>query len=132
MGVGHAFTRYTILLQLGAFFAKASLFLLFSQTFTIQRPMRIAIWVGLAYTFLIYLTGVAISTYYETPYIGESWVDTLDGRTLIPLHWWQLQSAPAIALDIYIFVLPLPAIAALKLPIRKRVSVMAVFSLALM
>lgn len=94
--------------------------------------MRIAIWVGLVFDFLIYWTGVGVATYYETPHPGETWINTLDGRTLIPLHWWQAQSALSIILDIYIFVLPLPAVAKLKLLIRKRISIIAVFSLALM
>lgn len=121
-----------ILFQVGSFFAKASIFLLFSQIFTIQKSMRVAIWVGLVFDFLLYGTGIGVASYYETPHMGETWVDTLDGRSLIPLPWWQAQSALSIALDLYIFVLPLPAVARLKLPIRKRISVMAVFSLALM
>lgn len=94
--------------------------------------MRIAIWAGLAFTFLIYFAGLAVATYYETPHVGEAWINTLDGRTLIPLSWWQAQSALSIVLDIYIFVLPLPAVSSLQLPIRKRLALFVVFSLALL
>lgn len=121
-----------ILFQMGAFFAKASIFLLFSQLFTVQRSMYIAIRVGLILNFLIYWPGVAIATYYEVPHVGETWLDTLDGRTLIPLSWWQAQSALIVALDIYIFVLPLPTVMTLQMPIRKRLSVISVFSVAMM
>lgn len=94
--------------------------------------MRVAIWAGLAFNFLIYWPGVAVAAYYETPRAGESWVAILDGRTLVPLRWWQAQSALSIVLDLYIFILPIPVLARLKMPMRKRVSVIAVFSLALM
>lgn len=118
--------------MLGCFFAKSSIFLLFKQIFTIQKSMRIAIWVGLAFNFLIYFAGIAVATYYETPHAGEVWVDTLDGRTLIPLPWWQAQSALCIVLDIYIFILPLPALLKLQLPTRNHIALIAVFSIALL
>lgn len=117
---------------MGAFFAKASILLLFSQLFTIHRWMRIAIWVGHMLNFLIFWPGVAIATYYEVPHVGETWLDTLDGRTIVSLPWWQAQSALIVALDIYIFVLPLPTVMRLQLPMKKRVSVITVFSVALM
>ncbi|KAI0490489.1 hypothetical protein F4859DRAFT_508291 [Xylaria cf. heliscus] len=120
-----------VLLQTGAFFAKASIFLLYLQLFTVQRPMRIAIYAGITFTFLLYGVGVAVATYYETPRVGEKWTDVLDGRTLIPLPWWQAQSALSVALDIYIFILPLPVITKLKMPLQKRIQLVAVFSLAL-
>lgn len=94
--------------------------------------MRNAIRIGHTFNFLIYAVGVAITIVYETPRIGESWTAILDGRTLIPLKWWQAQSALTIALDVYIFILPLPSLWRLQFPIRRRVPVMAVFSLALM
>ncbi|KAK3937250.1 hypothetical protein QBC46DRAFT_416578 [Diplogelasinospora grovesii] len=97
-----------LLLQIGSFFARASIFLLlYYQLFTaVQRSMRIAIWVGQTFNnFLIYWTGVAaVATYYETPPRGRD-----------------AQSALSVALDVYIFVLPLPAIVRLKLPLRKRI-----------
>ena len=122
-----------LLLMMGSFFAKTSIFLLFYQIFTIQSTMRIAILIGLIFTFLIYWPGVGVASYYEVPHPGETWVDTIsDGRTLIPLKWWQAQSALAVALDFYIFVLPLPAMFKLRVPLRRRIPVIAVFSLALM
>lgn len=94
--------------------------------------MRFAIWMGQAFNFLLYGAGVAVATYYETPRPGETWLDALDGRSLIPLRWWQAQSALAIALDIYIFILPLPALYKLNISVRRRMQLIAVFSLALM
>lgn len=119
--------------QLGACFAKASIFLLFFQIFAVQRSIRIAIWIGLTLNFLIYAPGIAVLTYYGAPRVGETWLDTLgDGRNLIPLPWWQAQSALSVAIDIYIFVLPLPTLTRLHLPTRRRISLVAVFSVALM
>ncbi|RWA06384.1 hypothetical protein EKO27_g8726 [Xylaria grammica] len=120
-----------VLLQTGAFFAKASIFLLYLQLFTVRRPMRIAIYAGITFSFLLYGVGVAVATYYETPRAGEKWTDVLDGRTLIPLPWWQAQSALSVALDVYIFILPLPVVTKLKMPLQKRIQLVAVFSLAL-
>ncbi|KAI1760842.1 hypothetical protein GGR53DRAFT_525683 [Hypoxylon sp. FL1150] len=97
-----------LLLQVGAFFAKASIFLPIRRLFMIQKPMRIAIWTGLTFNFLLYGTGVAVATYYETLRIGD------------------------IVLDLYIFILPLPSVVGLELPIRQRIQVIAVFSLAIL
>jgi hypothetical protein len=98
----------------------------------VQKSMRIAIWTGLAFNFLLYWPGVAIKTYYEAPHHGESWIVTLDGRAMIPLRFWQAQSALIIILDMYIFIVPMPAIAKLRLSIRRKISMAALFSLALM
>ena len=120
-----------VLFQMGAFFAKTSILLLFHQLFNVQRPIRISIWVGHVFNFMLYAVGIAVATYFETPRIGEQWTDTLDGRTLVPVPWWQLQSALTVLLDLYIFVLPLPVLAKLSLPMKRKLGLTAVFSLAL-
>lgn len=94
--------------------------------------MRYAIWIGQVFNFLIYFTGFGVVTYYSSPHIGETWVDTLDGRSLIGMPWWQTMSALIVALDIYIFVLPLPALLKLKVPMRRKIQLIAIFSLAVM
>lgn len=73
-----------------------------------------------------------MAVYYETPRPGESWTDTLDGRAIKPLKYWQVQSALAVVLDIYIFILPLRPLCKLNISIQRRISVLTVFSLALM
>ncbi|TRX90810.1 hypothetical protein FHL15_008389 [Xylaria flabelliformis] len=92
-----------VLLQTGAFFAKASIFLLYLRLFTVQRPMRTAVYAGIIFSFCLYGAGVAVATYYETPRAGEKWTDILDGQTETPLPWWQAQSSLSVALDLYIF-----------------------------
>jgi hypothetical protein len=72
--------------------------------------MRYAIWFGQAVNFVVYAAGTCVIIYYETPRSGEPWSAILDGRALIPLKFWQAQSAIIIALDLYIFVLPLPGL----------------------
>ncbi|KAI1158000.1 hypothetical protein F5B18DRAFT_642846 [Nemania serpens] len=121
-----------VLLQTGAFFAKASIFLLYLGLFTVQRPTRLAIYAGIIFAFIIYGAGVAVATYYETPRAGEDWTAVLlDGRSVIPLPWWQAQSALSVALDLYIFILPIPVIVRLRLPVQRKIQLVAVFSLAL-
>ncbi|KAI1752380.1 hypothetical protein F4782DRAFT_152608 [Xylaria castorea] len=112
-------------------FAKASIFLLYLRLFTVQRPMRIAVYAGIIFSFCLYGAGVAVATYYGTPRVGEKWTDILDGRTEVPLPWWQAQSGLSVALDLYIFLLPLSVIAKLRLPVQRRIQLVAVFSLAL-
>ncbi|KAL5120454.1 hypothetical protein ACEQ8H_001744 [Pleosporales sp. CAS-2024a] len=121
-----------ILFNAGSFFAKASIFLLFHQIFTIQKTTRIAIKIGHVFNFLIYAVGFATAIVYEAPRPGESWAAILDGRLMIPLHWWQAQAGLVVVLDIYIFVLPLPNLWKLQVPLRRRIPALAVFSLALM
>jgi hypothetical protein len=117
---------------LGSFFAKSSILLLFHQIFTIQKTMRYATWAGQTLNFIVYGAGTAVIIYYETPRAGEPWSAVLDGRALTPLKFWQAQSAIIIALDLYIFVLPLPVLWKLRIPLRRRLPVIAVFSLALL
>lgn len=120
-------------MQISSFLAKASILLFFKQIFEATKSMRITIYVGLTLTWLIYFPGIPVSVYYMAPHIGETWVDTLDARrSIVPSPWWQAQGTLIIALDIFIFALPLPVISRLQMPLRKRLSLVAVFSVALM
>ncbi|PSN69491.1 hypothetical protein BS50DRAFT_633229 [Corynespora cassiicola Philippines] len=51
---------------------------------------------------------------------------------MIPLRWWQAQSALIVFLDIYIFLLLLPAIAKIQLGVRQKLATISLLSLALM
>ncbi|KAF7586377.1 hypothetical protein BBP40_009023 [Aspergillus hancockii] len=115
------------------FFAKSSIFLMYLQIFTILKPIRFAIYFGLIFTFLLYFPGVPLESYYAAPHVGQKWEDLLsNGNPSRLIYWGIVQGSLSVALDIYIFILPLPILARLHLPRRKRFQVLLIFSTAMM
>lgn len=98
--------------------------------------MRLAIWFGLSFNFAISGTGLVIRTYSSAPHIGQTWNDVIVSQlinydpTVMP--WAMVSAAANTVLDLYIFILPLPLISKLNLPLRKRIRVAFVFLTALL
>lgn len=115
------------------FFAKSSIFLLCRQIFTIQKQMKYAIRFGLLFTFLLYWPGVGLESYFAAPHVGETWEDLLVNHRPVKLIYWGIvQGTLSVILDIYIFILPLPLLAKLQLPRKKRWKLLIIFSTAMM
>ncbi|GAB1310565.1 Rhodopsin domain-containing protein [Madurella fahalii] len=111
--------------------AKASIFVLLSQIFTIRHHMKLAIWAGLVATVLLYLMNIIIILCYFTPSPGQTWDDVvLSGKVDGSLAWTVASSVLNLVLNLYIFFLPLPIIARLSWPLEKRLKVVALFSTA--
>ncbi|KXX74937.1 hypothetical protein MMYC01_208506 [Madurella mycetomatis] len=111
--------------------AKASIFMLLSQIFTIQRHMKLAIWAGLIATTLLYLMNIIFIFYYFTPSPGQTWDDVvLTAKVDGSLVWTVASSVLNLVLNLYIFFLPLPIVARLSWPLEKRLKVAALFSTA--
>ncbi|KID97608.1 hypothetical protein MAJ_06480, partial [Metarhizium majus ARSEF 297] len=122
------------LLNFSLFFAKTATLLLLLQLFSVSKAMKTAIWAGIACTFVIYTSGLAVSSYFAALYLGKTWDEIIAealGSTLFPLYWAVGQGAPSTLLDVYIVILPLPTIYRLKLCWWKKVQVAAVFLVAL-
>lgn len=116
-----------------SYFAKSSIFLLYLQFFSVKKSMRIAVYIGLIATFLIYFVTIPLSICYIAPHGGQTWADLLTSEEPAKLLYYGITlGSLAVALDIYIFILPLPTLAALNMSLKMRVQVMAVFSTALM
>lgn len=95
--------------------------------------MEIAIYIGLAVTFLAYFPYIPLFIRYLSPLGGNSWEDLIMGDDPAKLVYWGVVSGSlAVALDIYIFVLPLPTLATLHMSLKTRVQLIAVFTTALM
>ncbi|OTA55245.1 hypothetical protein K449DRAFT_306030, partial [Hypoxylon sp. EC38] len=121
-----------IVLAFVLFFSKTSIFLLFHQIFEVQRPMRIAIRVGIVFSALLYFANIPLSSVLSAPHVGETWASVLlSGRPQKELIWGVVQSAVGTVLDIFIFVLPIPVILRLQLSTKKKVQLLAVFTTAL-
>ncbi|KAI0412865.1 hypothetical protein F5X98DRAFT_379304 [Xylaria grammica] len=114
------------------FFSKASILLLFHQLFEVNKPMRIAIRCGIAFTALLYIiANIPLSVIFTAPHAGETWAGILadrDPRT--QLIWAIVQSVFGLGLDLFIFILPIPVILKLHLSTKQKIQLLAVFATA--
>ncbi|KAL2273699.1 hypothetical protein FJTKL_04154 [Diaporthe vaccinii] len=129
---------YETLTCLGLFLAKTATLLLFHQLFQVSRQTRMAIQAGIIVSALLYGASIAAFSYHSVPHVGKTWDDIVitsmlhPSRSLFAVKWGIGQATLGAALDIYIFILPLPTILRLHLPSRKRIQLMAVFSTAIL
>ena len=97
-----------------------------------------AIWIGLIFTFAIYFPSIPLSAVYEAPRPGQSWEEFLEALstkksdTHALIYWGIVQGSCSVILDLYIFVLPLPTLMGLKMALRKRVQLIALFATAIL
>lgn len=123
----------TILVGPTLFFSKSSIFLLYREIFSVKKPMHIAVYVGLVATFLICFPGIPLTIRYMSPASGKSWADlVMDEDPAKVIYWGIVSGSLAVAVDIYIFVLPLPTLATLNMSPKRRVQLIAVFATAFM
>lgn len=95
--------------------------------------MRLAIRIGFAAIIIVYLPAIPLAAYYNTPSPGKSWDEVmLSAKPADGIYWGIVQSVLAIILDLYIFILPLPATTRLQISRSKRNQLVVVFSTAFM
>ena len=135
-----ALTRYyqitTILsplYSLTMFFAKLALFLLYYRIFSLDRRTKIGVYFGISIVCLFYLATFIVQLVFCIPRHHESWTSTTyvkrcsRGEGLGDVH-----GVFGLASDIYIFILPLPVLYRLKMSLKKKIGVTAVFLTGLM
>lgn len=116
--------------NISLFFSKTATLLLFRQVFSVSRSTNIAIWIGIAYDFVLYVTSFVLATVWATPRPGQSWDTLVNGAGSTAQYVIYLaigQGAASIILDTYIFILPLPIIARLNLSGNRKLKIGAVF-----
>ncbi|KAF2675973.1 hypothetical protein K458DRAFT_283540, partial [Lentithecium fluviatile CBS 122367] len=116
------------------FFGKEAIFLMYFEVFQVKKRMRTLIIIGMIFTGLAYLPGVILESIFCAARPGETW-DPLAGapegqRCTKMIYWGIVQGACAIVIDIYIFVLPIPAIAQLQLGLKRKIQILSVFMMA--
>ena len=95
--------------------------------------MRYGIWFGLTWNFLLYWINVPLEPYFCAPRLGHKWdVEAVAGTCTKYVIFSVVQGALAVALDLYIFVLPIPVILRLKMSRKRRLSVLGVFGTAVL
>jgi hypothetical protein len=88
---------------LGVYFAKLAIFILYLEIFRVRKGMRVAIGIGIGAMTLIYVPFLVAVTYLCAP----SDNDQLLKECSELFAYNAFEAAAVIALDIYIFILPL-------------------------
>ncbi|EED23498.1 conserved hypothetical protein [Talaromyces stipitatus ATCC 10500] len=117
------------------FFTKAAILLLYSQLFAIEMRFKLAINLSILVTLLLYLSEFPLAAIYAAPRPGHSWnslLENLKANAPRLALGGAVQSAISTALDIYIFILPLPILLKLQMMPRQRLQLLGIFSTALL
>jgi hypothetical protein len=109
-------------------FPKMSILVAYLRIFT-ERPIRIACYCTGAVVVLTATAGVITSLAGCRPFSAR-WDPVLVNTNCISYpKYWQGMSAPNIATDVVMLILPLPRVWRLKLPITQKLALMGVFML---
>ena len=115
------------------FFTKLSLFLLYLRLFSCRQTIKRLVYAGILVSGLYYTIQTLTFGIMCVHRPGESWIDPrfrARCHKAIILKW--TQGIFGLFSDIYIFILPLPYIWALQVPLRQRLGVLAVFATGLL
>lgn len=123
------------LLNYSLCFSKIATLLLFRRLFAVSRTVEIAIWTGVVLVFLIYASGVLVTSIIAAPRIGQSWdsfaMESLGASNAL-LVWAVTQGMASTFIDLYIFILPLPIIFGLHLSTAKKLRIAGIFFVGLL
>ena len=115
------------------FFAKSTIFLFYLNVFGVNKMIRYRVWFGLFWNFCLYWSSIPIETLTSAPRIGQPWnVETINRKYKIATIYSILQGVFSVALDLYIFLLPIPVILRLQMSLRRRCSILGVFGTAIL
>lgn len=109
-------------------FIKLALFLVILRIISILRWLRILVYVGAIFNVLFYFSGSIALFVLASPRHGQNYLTVLagpagaHGKTLVIV-----QGVVNVVSDFYLLVVPLPAVWDLKLPLNKRLRILAIF-----
>lgn len=115
------------------FLAKLALFLLYLRIFSCSSTTKFAIYLGIVVSFIFH---IAIAIFVAVGYVprpGSSWLVTLRTNSCKSVGvLYYVQGVFGVVSDLYIFILPIPILWKLHLPVRRKVGVCAIFLAGLM
>ena len=115
------------------FFAKGAILLLYLRIFAANKNTRYSIWLGLLFNFLLYSSGIPITTYYFTPRVGQPWTDVaVTDSSSVLTTFVLVQGVLSVVLDLYIFILPIPIVSKLPISLKQRLSILGIFGTAIL
>lgn len=119
-----------IIFPVTVFFTKASILLLYLQIFSISRPLRISIHIGMLIMALFYTAMLAVSIPSLVRCVGLKAATTQFCKNAGGLVQ-ALNSAFNVVTDFWILILPMPLIIKLQLPKARKIGLIVVFAVGL-
>ena len=112
-----------------AFCAKLSLFLLYYRLFSRRKWVRYLVYLGIGATALTYTVTTIVYGYLCLPRRGQGWIEAgLSSHCHKQFIMIAFVRGPFNLLsDLYLLLVPLPAIWQLHLPLRKRLGIAGIF-----
>lgn len=118
-----------LLYGLIAFCSKLSLFLLYYRLFARHRWMRILVYFGIGSVGVSYLADMVVYGYLCLPRRGHGWIETVlsprCNKQFIMISY--VRGPFNLISDLYLLLLPLPAVWQLQMPLRKRIGIAGIF-----
>ncbi|KAH7324463.1 hypothetical protein B0I35DRAFT_475706 [Stachybotrys elegans] len=131
---------WQVIYFLNQFLTKTAILLWFYEFFTVSNTMRWAIRGGIAFAFVLYSTGLAMSSYYLAPHTGSNWDELIFESFTCPhalslscnirWYWGIAQATVNTTFDLYLLILPLPFIYRLTLSPNKKLQIADLFPVA--
>ena len=117
-----------------AFFAKLSIFLLYLRTFGPNKKFRYVTYAGIALIFVFY---TATTIMYGALCVRRPWETWLESQktnrcasTTKPLDF--SQGIIGVISNLFIYILPLPVIWQLQMPLRRKIGISSIFATGLL
>ncbi|KAL8767081.1 MAG: hypothetical protein Q9209_006308 [Squamulea sp. 1 TL-2023] len=111
------------------FLVKLALFLLYLHLFGRLRWLKLLVWGGIVFTGLFYIPAIFIAFILCGPSKGETWLDR--SMTSKCRHGAQdygvAHGTINVLSDFYLLIIPIPAVLSLKMPMNKKIGVIAIF-----
>ncbi|KAL4951531.1 hypothetical protein BDW69DRAFT_201403 [Aspergillus filifer] len=111
----------------GLLCAKASILMQYFRVFP-SRRMRHTCWVMIA-LLATYGTWAVLSGFLNCIPVAKFWDPSIPGSCISMKGLWFSNASMHIATDLAILVIPIPALAALELPMKQRVALISIFAL---
>ena len=115
------------------FFAKLALFILYFRIFSTDRKTRIGIYLGIIIGCLFYTSADIVFLITCVPRRGVRWLSPEFAAQCTPAtNMNYVQGIFGVVSDLYIFILPLPVLWTLQMPLKRKLGITAIFVTGLM
>lgn len=111
---------------------KLSILSLYLKMLEVDGPAKWATYLGMVFCVFIYLGKLVVAIIFCLPHSGERWTILILNRCRESNEWQVVTQVLVVALDLFIFIIPIPVLVRLQMGLRKKLGACSVFGIALL